>query len=121
LGGAVTLWTAGFDIIYACQDVDFDHALGLHSVPKRYGITAALYASAILHVLMLVLLVTVARKENLGWIAMAGLIVVAILLAYEHALVKPSDLSRLNAAFFNVNGYISVLFFVTWAADILIQ
>jgi len=121
LGGAVTLWTAGFDIIYACQDVEFDHALGLHSLPKRYGITAALYASAILHVLMLVLLVTVARRENLGWIAMAGLLVVAFLLAYEHTLVKASDLSRVNAAFFTVNGYISVLFFVTWAADILIH
>ncbi len=119
LGGAVTLWTAGFDIIYACQDVDFDHALGLHSVPRRYGITAALYASAILHVLMLVLLVTVARMENLGWIALLGLLLVAALLAYEHALVKPSDLSRVNAAFFNVNGYISVLFFLTWATDIL--
>jgi len=121
LGGAVTLWTAGFDIIYACQDIEFDHALGLHSVPKRYGIRAALYASAILHVLMLGLLVTVARRENLGWIAMAGLVAVAFLLAYEHALVHPSDLSRVNAAFFTVNGYISVLFFITWATDILIH
>jgi 4-hydroxybenzoate polyprenyltransferase len=121
LGAAVTLWTAGFDIIYACQDVEFDHALGLYSVPKRYGIRPALYTSAILHVLMLGLLVTVARLENLGWVAMAGLIAVACLLAYEHALVKPSDLSRVNAAFFAVNGYVSVLFFVTWAADILIH
>jgi 4-hydroxybenzoate polyprenyltransferase len=70
---------------------------------------------------MLGLLVTVARLENLGWVAMAGLIAVACLLAYEHALVKPSDLSRVNAAFFAVNGYVSVLFFVTWAADILIH
>jgi len=121
LGAAVTLWTAGFDIIYACQDVEFDHALDLYSVPKRYGIRPALYTSAILHVLMLGLLVTVARLENLGWVAMAGLIAVACLLTYEHALVKPSDLSRVNAAFFTVNGYVSVLFFVTWAADILIH
>jgi len=121
LGAAVTLWTAGFDIIYACQDVEFDHALGLHSIPKRYGIRAALYTSAILHVLMFALLVTVARMENLGWVAMAGLIAVACLLTYEHALVKPSDLSRVNAAFFTVNGYVSVLFFVTWATDILIH
>ena len=121
LGAAVTLWTAGFDIIYACQDVDFDHALGLYSVPKRYGIRSALYTSAILHVLMLGLLVSVARLENLGWVAMAGLIAVACLLTYEHALVKPSDLSRVNAAFFTVNGYVSVLFFVTWAVDILIH
>jgi 4-hydroxybenzoate polyprenyltransferase len=121
LGAAVTLWTAGFDIIYACQDVEFDHALGLYSFPKRYGIRGALYTSAILHVLMLGLLVTVARLENLGWVAMAGLIAVACLLTYEHALVKPSDLSRVNAAFFTVNGYVSVLFFVTWATDILIH
>jgi 4-hydroxybenzoate polyprenyltransferase len=119
LGGAVTLWTAGFDIIYACQDVDSDHALGLHSVPKRYGIRAALYISALLHLLVLVLLLWVARRENLGWIAMAGLVLIAFLLAYEHALVKPHDLSRVNAAFFTVNGYISILFFVTWATDIL--
>jgi len=121
LGAAVTLWTAGFDIIYACQDVEFDRALGLYSVPKRFGVTAALYTSAILHVLMVGLLVTVARLENLGWVAMVGLIAVACLLTYEHALVKPSDLSRVNAAFFTVNGYVSVLFFVTWATDILIH
>jgi 4-hydroxybenzoate polyprenyltransferase len=121
LGAAVTLWVAGFDIIYACQDVEFDHALGLHSIPKRYGIAAALYASAALHVLMLALLLAVARMEHLGWVAFVGLLAVAALLAYEHALVKPSDLSCLNAAFFTVNGYISLLFFVTWAADLLVH
>jgi len=71
--------------------------------------------------LMLLLLVVVARREHLGWIAMAGLVPVALLLTYEHTLVKPSDLSRVNAAFFTVNGYVSVLFFVTWAADILVH
>jgi 4-hydroxybenzoate polyprenyltransferase len=121
VGAAVTLWVAGFDIIYACQDVEFDHRLGLHSIPKRYGIRAALYTSAALHAGMLGLLVAVARLENLGWIAMGGLVLVAALLAYEHALVKPSDLSRVNAAFFTVNGYISILFFLTWAADLLIH
>jgi 4-hydroxybenzoate polyprenyltransferase len=121
LGAAVTLWVAGFDIIYACQDVEFDHALGLHSLPRRYGICAALYASAALHVVMLALLIVVARMENLGWIAAAGLAAVAALLAYEHALVKPSDLSRVNAAFFTVNGFVSLLFFFTWAGDILIH
>jgi len=119
LGIAVTFWVAGFDIIYACQDVEFDHALGLHSIPRRYGVRAALVASAALHVVMLALLVAVARMENLGGMAFLGLAVVAALLAYEHALVKPSDLSRINAAFFTVNGYISVLFFATWAADLL--
>jgi len=121
LGAAVLLWVAGFDIIYACQDVEFDHTLGLHSIPKRYGIRAALWVSALLHVGTLALLVSVARMENLGWIATAGLAVVAALLAYEHSLVKPSDLSRVNAAFFTVNGFISILFFLTWAADLLIH
>jgi len=121
LGIAVTLWVAGFDLIYACQDVDFDRAANLHSVPKRFGIGAALYASVALHVLMLGLLVIVAQMSGLGWIAMAGLVAVAALLAYEHLLVKPSDLSRLNAAFFTINGYISVLFFLTWAAAILVR
>ena len=121
LGAAVTLWVAGFDIIYACQDVEFDHRLGLHSIPKRYGIAAALYTSAALHAGMLALLVAVARMEHLGWIAFAGLILVAVLLAYEHAIVRPSDLSRVNAAFFTINGYVSILFFLSWAADLLIH
>jgi 4-hydroxybenzoate polyprenyltransferase len=119
LGVAVTLWVAGFDMIYSCQDVAFDRDAGLHSIPKRFGVAAALYASAALHVLMLGLLVVVARMSGLGWIAFGGLVAVAALLAYEHLLVKPSDLSRLNAAFFTVNGYISILFFLTWAASIL--
>ncbi len=121
LGAAVTLWVGGFDIIYACQDVEFDHALALHSIPRRYGVRAALYVSALLHVGTLGLLIAVARMENLGWIAAAGLAVVAALLAYEHALVKPSNLSRVNAAFFTVNGFISLLFFITWAGDLLIR
>jgi 4-hydroxybenzoate polyprenyltransferase len=121
LGVAVTLWVAGFDIIYACQDVEFDHTVQLHSIPRKFGITAALYASAALHVLMLALLVMVAQMSGLGWIALAGLGAVAALLAYEHLLVKPSDLSRVNAAFFTINGYISVLFFLTWAAAILVR
>jgi len=119
LGAAVMLWVAGFDTIYACQDVEFDHSLGLHSIPRRYGVRAALWVSALLHVATLALLVAVARMENLGWVAAAGLAAVALLLAYEHSLVKPSDLSRVNAAFFTVNGFISILFFLTWAADLL--
>ncbi|MGH9433316.1 MAG: 4-hydroxybenzoate octaprenyltransferase, partial [Terriglobia bacterium] len=82
---------------------------------------AALYGSIFLHVIMLALLVELARIEHLGWIGFTGLAAVALLLAYEHALVKPSDLSRINAAFFTINGYISVLFFVTWVTDILLH
>ena len=121
LGAAVALWVAGFDIIYACQDVEFDRAAGLHSFPRQFGIAAALYASAGLHLVMLVVLIFTARIENLGWVAGAGLAAVTVLLAYEHGLVKPRDLSRVNAAFFTINGYISLLFFVTWAADLLIH
>ncbi|HEX5483842.1 MAG TPA: UbiA-like polyprenyltransferase [Terriglobia bacterium] len=121
LGAAVTLWVAGFDLIYACQDVDFDRRQGLSSFPGRYGITAALWLSAILHILMLVLLIAVAKMEHLGWLAGLGIVLAAVLLAYEHRLVKPSDLSRVNAAFFTLNGYVSVLFFLTWAGDILIR
>lgn len=119
LGTAVTCWVTGFDLIYACQDIDFDRAQGLRSIPARFGIRAALGTSAALHVVMFGLLVAVARMEKLGWVAFAGLVVVAALLAYEHSLVKPTDLSRVNAAFFTLNGYIGVLFLVTWATDIL--
>jgi 4-hydroxybenzoate polyprenyltransferase len=120
LGGAVTLWVAGFDVIYACQDVDFDRRQGLASFPCRFGIPAALYGSATLHGLMLVSLIAVAWLEHLGWLAGLGLALVAVLLSYEHYLVRPNDLSRVNAAFFTLNGYISVLLFITWAGDILL-
>jgi 4-hydroxybenzoate polyprenyltransferase len=121
LGGAVTLWVAGFDMIYACQDVDFDRSHGLASFPSRFGIPAALGGSAAMHGLMVASLMVVARVEHLGWLAGMGVVIVAALLAYEHYLVKPSDLSRLNAAFFTINGYVSVLFFLTWAADIFVH
>ncbi|MBI2815977.1 MAG: UbiA family prenyltransferase [Acidobacteria bacterium] len=119
LTAAVTLWTAGFDIIYACQDVEFDHRTGLHSVPRFWGIARALQISSALHVLMAVLLVWLAIVENLGWISLAGVGVAGLLLIYEHRLVKPNDLSRLDAAFFNTNGWIGVLLLLFWGADIL--
>jgi 4-hydroxybenzoate polyprenyltransferase len=121
LGAAVAFWGGGFDLIYACQDIDFDRRMGIHSFPQRFGVAAALYGSIACHVTMVALLVAVIRLENLGWIAMAGLALMAALLAYEHWIVRPSDLSRLNAAFFNVNGYISLLFFLSWGADLLIH
>ncbi len=118
LTAAVTFWTAGFDIIYACQDVDFDRSAGLYSLPKRFGISGALTISRGLHGLMLgclVLLVIGFGLGRLSWAAVAG---VAALLLYEHSLVKPNDLSKVNAAFFTVNGYVSVLFFAFLAADV---
>ncbi len=119
LTAAVTLWTAGFDIIYACQDHDFDRETGLHSIPAALGIRNALLVSRLLHLAMIALLAWLARAMDLGLLSLAGVAVVAALLVYEHLLVKPDDLSRVNAAFFTVNGFVSVLFLVFWAADIL--
>jgi 4-hydroxybenzoate polyprenyltransferase len=116
---AVTLWTAGFDIIYACQDYDFDKTEGLFSVPRRFGISGALWIAKLLHVLMIASLIALVISFHLGLLSMAGILAVTVLLIYEHGLVKPNDLSRVNAAFFTVNGYVSVLFFVFWASDIL--
>jgi 4-hydroxybenzoate polyprenyltransferase len=119
LTAAVMLWTAGFDIIYSCQDHDFDRETGLHSIPVRLGISNSLLVSRGLHVAMIGLLVWLSRALDLGVLSWAGIAVVAALLIYEHSLVKPNDFSRVNAAFFTVNGFVSVLFFVFWAADVL--
>jgi 4-hydroxybenzoate polyprenyltransferase len=114
----VTCWTAGFDVIYSCQDFEFDSGAGLHSVPRRLGIAGALSLSRVLHLAMLVCLVMLLQSFALGLLGALGIATVAVLLVYEHSLVKPNDLSRVNAAFFTVNGYVSVLFFVFWAADV---
>jgi 4-hydroxybenzoate polyprenyltransferase len=119
-GLAVALWIAGTDIIYACQDVDFDRAVALHSIPKRFGVATALWISGLLHLVMVMLLVWLFRREGLGVISFAGLAAVTALLAYEHSLVKPSDLSRVNTAFFTVNGWISILLFLTTSIDLVL-
>src|SRR5215469_6912076 len=116
LCGAVTLWVGGFDVLYACQDVAFDQAAGLYSVPKRFGIANALRIARLMHVGVVALLSWLAWSLRLPWPAWAGIVVVALLLAYEHSLVKADDLSKLNAAFFTVNGYISMLFLLFWGA-----
>ncbi|MCF6147530.1 MAG: UbiA family prenyltransferase [Candidatus Kuenenia sp.] len=108
LAFAVVLWTAGFDIIYACQDLEHDKKLGLHSLPKRIGPRWALMLSGILHIFMVLLLFVVPRYSNLGIIYSIGVCVTAALLFYEHLLVKPNDLSKINTAFFTVNGIISI-------------
>ena len=117
---AVTLWTAGFDIIYSCQDFEFDGREGLFSLPTRFGIAGALWIARALHVLMIVSLIALVISFNLGWLACAGVAAIVGLLLYEHRLVRADDLSRVDAAFFTVNGYVSVLFFMFWAADILL-
>ena len=119
LTAAVTLWTAGFDIIYSCQDFEFDRGAGLFSLPARLGIARALLAARVLHLGMILCLALLALSFGLGWLAAAGIAAIAALLAWEHSIVKPGDLSRVDAAFFTANGYVSVLFFVFWAADIL--
>jgi len=119
-GLAVALWIAGTDIIYACQDVDFDRTLSLHSIPKQFGVTWALWISGLLHVVMVALLAWIFRREGLGILSYTGLAVVTALLAYEHSLVKPSDLSRVNTAFFTVNGWISILLFLTTSIDLVL-
>ena len=116
LCAAVTLWVGGFDVLYACQDVDFDKEAGLFSVPKRFGIANALIVARVMHAGVVVLLSWLAASFGLPWPAWAGIVVVAALLAYEHSLVKANDLSKLNAAFFTVNGYISMLFLLFWGA-----
>jgi len=118
LTAAVTLWTAGFDIIYGCQDYEFDGREGLFSLPRRLGIAGALWVSRLLHVAMVVSLVALQQSLGLGSLAAAGIAVVALLLIWEHRLVKADDLSRVDAAFFTMNGYVSVVFFVFWAAEL---
>jgi 4-hydroxybenzoate polyprenyltransferase len=121
LCAAVTLWVGGFDVLYACQDVDFDRVEGLHSIPKRFGIAGALQIARVMHLAMVALLVWLALSFHLAWPAWAGIGVVAALLAYEHSLVKPNDLSKMNAAFFAVNGYISLLFLLFWGAAVVVM
>lgn len=122
LVGAVTLWVGGFDVLYACQDYAFDRAHpGLRSVPKRFGIRRALQVAAACHVAMLLLLAWLLLASHLGTLGWIGWALVAGLLAYEHALVRPDDLSRLNAAFFAVNGYIGLLLLLSWGAAILVK
>jgi 4-hydroxybenzoate polyprenyltransferase len=118
LCAAVTLWVAGFDVLYSCQDVAFDREVGLHSIPRRFGVKTALGLARAMHVGMILLLVWLAASFHLAWPAWAGIVVVAGLLGYEHRLVSPQDLSKINAAFFTVNGYISVLFLVFWGAAV---
>ena len=119
LTAAVTFWVGGFDVLYACQDFDFDCQAGLHSVPRYFGIPAALWVARAFHLIMVFLLLALLISFGLGTWAGVGVLAVIVLLIYEHSLVRADDLSKLNAAFFTMNGVISVLFFVFVAADVL--
>ncbi len=121
LCGAVMFWVAGFDVIYSLQDAEFDRKAKLFSLPSRIGTAPALRVSEIFHAATVVLLFATALLTGLGWIAYAGIAIVAAILFWEHRIVKPHDLSRVNVAFFNLNGYISILLLLTFATDILIR
>lgn len=121
LTAAVTFWVAGFDILYACQDFQFDRDAGLHSIPRHLGISRSLWIARAFHAIMLLLLIALLPAFGLGKLALAGVIAVTVLLLYEHSLIKPDDLSKLNAAFFTMNGVISVVFACFIAADLLLR
>lgn len=119
LGGAVLAWVSGFDIIYACQDVEFDRGHGVNSIPQRFGVLRGLAIARALHAISFLLMVAVGARFGLGVIYAAGLVVVVGLMVYEHRLVKPDDFSRLGVAFMNVNAAISAVFFVFTLGDVL--
>ena len=121
LTAAVTFWVGGFDVLYACQDYEFDRNYGLHSVPRYIGIPKALMFARLLHLAMIGLLIWLAVAFHLGALAFIGIAAVALLLGYEHSLVSHDDLSKLNAAFFTMNGVISVVFFAFVAGDLLVR
>lgn|SRR5487761_193974 len=122
LGAAVMFWVAGFDIIYACQDVDYDTQVGLRSVPARLGVARALRIAALCHLgTVLALFALPYVYPELGWIYTAGIIAVALLLAYEHRLVRPDDLTRVNVAFFHVNAVVSIGLFLVGTADLFLS
>ncbi len=121
LGAAVGLWIGGFDLIYACQDVDVDREIGVHSVPARYGVPFALTASVFAHVVTFGLFVWYGALVGFGWLWWVGLALTAGAFAYEHAIVKPSDLSRVNRAFFTANGFVGIALFVFALLDLVIR
>jgi 4-hydroxybenzoate polyprenyltransferase len=121
LTAAVTFWVGGFDVLYACQDYDFDRGAGLHSLPRYFGIRGSLWIARVFHLIMIGFLVGLFLVFGMGKLGAIGILIVILLLLYEHSLVKATDLSKLNAAFFTMNGVISVLFFVFVAADLLLR
>ena len=122
LGAAVMFWVAGFDIIYACQDVAFDRQVGLHSLPARLNVAPALRVAGFCHLLTVIALAALPLVyPKLGWIYLGGIAAVAVLLAYEHRLVRPDDLTRVNVAFFHVNAILSIGLFLIGTADLLVR
>ena len=116
----VLLWTSGFDVLYACQDYDFDRREGLYSIPARVGIARSLWISRALHAGAFAALVALYFLTNLGVLAVVGVVATGALLIYQHTLVRANDLSRLNAAFFTTNAFVSVILFASFGAAVLL-
>jgi 4-hydroxybenzoate polyprenyltransferase len=121
LGAIVLFWVAGFDILYALQDLEFDRAAGLHSIPVALGVNGSFLAARLFHLAMPALLLLLWRVMGLGFVFLAGIVVVVVMLAYEHWLLKDGDLSKMDAAFFNMNGYISVAVLIFTALELLVR
>jgi 4-hydroxybenzoate polyprenyltransferase len=120
LGLAVVFWLAGFDIIYSLQDREFDSAQGLHSIPVRFGVTGALHLSTFFHICTIVFLFLVGVAAHLGIIYWIGCLAVSLILLWEHRIVRPNDLSRINRAFFDFNAYVSIGYFLVTLADVVV-
>jgi len=118
---AVTTWIGGFDILYALSDREFDRSAGVFSIPARFGVLSALVISALLHLGTLLALVAVGTSAELGTIYFLGVAIVLVIFVYEHAIVRPTDLSRLDVAFFNLNGYVSLVYLLATLAQVFLQ
>ncbi len=115
------MWTAGFDVMYACQDLEFDRRTGLRSIPARYGIKNSLWIARLFHLQAFIVLVILYLATGLGWPALLGVVAVGALLVYQHMLVRADDLSRMNAAFFTTNAFVSVILFLSFGAAVLLS
>lgn len=116
----VMMWTAGFDVLYACQDFEYDKKAGLRSIPARFGIKGAMMIARLFHVQAFIVLMFLYLVTDLGWLALLGVIAVGALMIYQHTLVKPNDLSKMNAAFFTTNAFVSVILFITFGGAVFL-
>lgn len=121
LGAAVGLWIGGFDLMYACQDIEIDREIGVHSVPARYGVRFALWASSVAHVVTFALFVWYGVLVDFGWLWWLGLVVTAVAFVYEHSIVRVNDLTRVNRAFFTANGFVGITLFVFALLDLIVR
>ncbi len=121
LGLGMAFWVSGFDILYALQDIEFDRKVGLLSIPSKYGVKKALMLARLFHFLTLVFLILTGVAAGLGWIYYTGLFILAAFLVYEHSLIKENDLSKINVAFFTINGYVSILYMLIVILDIYVN